>query len=270
MPGMIHRLPASPAKATLQRFMAENAGVSGSQFSGWRRPLPPANVFAQGGTAEVLITWSLPSDPTINGFYVYQNNESNRVLTTNATTTQARIKALASMPTGFYVSSFNALKESVKVPVIGQATSDLYVVTGTSGGTGGTSPSPPPGSGGGSGCFSGNVAIETPQGFVMLEKLPPWFDIANDTGVHRVRLIVHEEQIWDMIDMGNGKLVTPEHPIRKENGVYVSAQERFPDFLAVKFWGPVYNLEVLSHKEEDLHYRLENGYVAHNIRKPGF
>src|SRR6266436_8543580 len=182
MPGMIHRLPASPSKAVLQRFMAENAGVASSQFSGWRRPLPPTNVILQGGTAEVLITWSVPKDPTINGFYVYQNNESNRILTTDATTTQARVKAVATMPTGFYVSSFNALKESMKVPVVGSATGDLFVVAGTSGGTGGTSPSPPPGSG--SGCFSGNVAIETRQGFVMLGKLPQWFDIVNDTGVH--------------------------------------------------------------------------------------
>lgn len=268
MPGMIHSIPASPAKAVLKRFMAENAGVAGPQFSGWRRPLPPLNLIIQGGTAEVLITWSIPKDPTINGFYVYQNNESNRILTTDAMTTQARVKAVASMATGFYVSSFNANKESVKVPIVGMATTDLFVVTGTGGGTAGTSPGPPPGFRSGGGCFSPNVAIRTPHGWVPLGKLPPYFDIVNKTGKHRAHLIVHEAKLWDMIDMGGGKLVTPEHPILDDKGNYIAAIERFPDFLVVKFWGEVYNLEVCSEwaKEEDRHYELENGYVAHNKR----
>lgn len=147
--GMLHVMPADPKKmrSILNRFIQENASVAANNFSGRRRPLPPINPQIQGGTAEVLITWNFPNDMTINGYNIYENTETNCVLSiANPVTGQVRIKvAGGSKPVGFFISSFNALKESIKVPVVGVSTSDLYVVTGTSGGTGGTSPSVPPG-----------------------------------------------------------------------------------------------------------------------------
>ena len=147
--GMLHYLPRDPKKmrAVLNRFMQENAGTAANNFSGRKRPLPPLNPQIQAGTAEVLLTWNFPNDNTVIGYNIYQGNENNAVLSiTNPVTGQARIKVQGgAAPIGFFISSFNALKESIKVPVKGISASDLYVVTGTSGGTGGISPVPPPG-----------------------------------------------------------------------------------------------------------------------------
>jgi len=266
---MYYSIPKDPKKAkqVFQRFLAENASIAGPSFSGRRRPKPPVSVQAQGGTGEVLLTWLAPPDPSINGYNIYQDTENNRILTVDSTTGQARIKAKPATPTGYYVSSFNANQESVKVPIIGNPTSDLYVVTGTSGGTSGTSPTVPPGYTYGTGCFNGKVTVKTNFGFIKFGDLPWDFEIENNTGRHPAKLIIHGPAVWKMIDMGEGWLVTPEHPIF-DGEAYVTASVRFGDeFPRTDFQGPVFNLSVESEDEKDLHYILGNGYVAHNIRK---
>src|SRR6516164_1369223 len=183
---MYYSIPKDPKKAkqVFQRFLAENASIAGPSFSGRRRPKPPVSVQAQGGTGEVLLTWLAPPDPSINGYNIYQDTENNRILTVDSTTGQARIKAKPATPTGYYVSSFNANQESVKVPIIGNPTRDLYVVTATSRGTSETSPTVPPGYPYEKGCFDGKATVKTNIGAIKFEDLPLDLKIETDTGRH--------------------------------------------------------------------------------------
>jgi hypothetical protein len=144
-----YRIPQDPSRAApiLSRFMQENAAISAGNTAGRRRPMPPRSILVQPGSQEVLLTWFPPQNMSgVLGFNVYQDNELNRILNINDPQTfQARIKLPGTAKHAFYVSTYNALQESVKVLAVGQPTTDQYVVTGTGGGTGGTTPSPPPG-----------------------------------------------------------------------------------------------------------------------------
>lgn len=146
---MLYDIPtnARTAKPILQRFITENASVAAQNFSGWQRPQPPRSAMAQSGSLEVLITWNAPQNQrSILGYRVYKDNEGNLVSdTADPSVRQIKIKLPSSTKNSFYVSSYNAQKESIKVLAIGTSNTDQIVVAGTSGGTGGTSPSPPPG-----------------------------------------------------------------------------------------------------------------------------
>jgi hypothetical protein len=169
-----------------------------------------------------------------------------------------------------------------------------------SGGSGGGSGSGDPYGGGGATCFSGNVRIQTPAGYKSFDELravceklssgPGWpagqqprFAIENETGEHLAELVVHDYN-GRMIDMGGGELVTFDHAM-KAGHVWISAAERFPkpvvfdaergqpigypEYPRVHFAGLVFNLHILSDFEEDRHYCLENGEVAHNVKPIG-
>ncbi len=133
---------------------------------------------------------------------------------------------------------------------------------GSGGGGGGT------GGGGGFGCFTGNVRVFTPLGLVRFDELP-WgvqFEIINRNGIRKAELVVHENYSATMLDMGNGELVTEEHGISKGDD-WIAAVKVWPDLPRVMNWqGTVYNLHVLTEDEEDRHFILENGAVAHNNR----
>lgn len=137
---------------------------------------------------------------------------------------------------------------------------------------------PASGTGGGGGapgggkCFSGNVRVRIVDSNVFrwkrFDELPAAgkFKIVNMTGVHFAELVVHESHVERMIDMGDGLLVTGSHLMRNIDGEWVPACELFPDQPRVDFDGTVYNLHVLSDKEEDRHYVLENFEIAHNTK----
>jgi hypothetical protein len=78
-------------------------------------------------------------------------------------------------------------------------------------------------------------------------------------------LIVHPNWHEEMIDMGNGELVTFGHHLRCNDSSYTAAIYHFPDAKTVDFTGTVYNLEIQTDDEASHHYVLENGAVAHNI-----
>lgn len=141
--------------------------------------------------------------------------------------------------------------------------------TGISGGSGGNTntPTPPnPGSGNQIGCFTGDVKIQTPQGFVRFDELPEKFEIVNDVGTFPATLIVHEDYTDDMLMLETGGLVTKRHGIFK-NGDWLPAEEVWPLLPRILDWkGKVYNLHVESDDEDDHYYVLENGAFAHNIR----
>jgi len=125
------------------------------------------------------------------------------------------------------------------------------------------------GSGGGGGtiihCFTGNVRIKTTKGWMRLDELPrgETFRVVNETGEHEAVLIVHEKYKGLMIDMGEGQLVTLEH-LFKHEGDWRVARYHFGNKPSFPWEGVVYNVHVMSSAQEDMHYILESGEVAHN------
>lgn len=152
------------------------------------------------------------------------------------------------------------------------ATAFTWADDGGSGGTGG--------SGDGTGgdtlpCFSGNVRVRTPAGYMSfdeLRELTQPFAIVNEMGSFPAELIVHHFK-GEMIDMGGGELVTFEHLMKVRvvgaYGRWIRAQHYFVIEPRVKFEGDVFNLHILSEDPADHHYCLENGEVAHNVKNDG-
>jgi hypothetical protein len=132
-----YTIPSTPGRTreVLQRFLQENAGIAPGSIAGRRRPQPPVNLVAQVGTSQVVLTWNAPQNSRgILGWNIYRDNETNRVLNINDPNTLQATLAMPASPIGFYVSSYNALQESIKVQVIAKASSG-----------GGSLPSSPPG-----------------------------------------------------------------------------------------------------------------------------
>lgn len=146
-------IPADPnrARPVLQRLIRENSVISPGAIASRRRPRPPVSLVAQVGTSNVVLTWNAPQDlSNILGFNVYKDNENNRVLNINDPNTRQAIMPMPASPTSFFVSAYNALRESIKVQVIAPASSG--------GGSLPSSPSgwsndPTGGGGGGKGLF---------------------------------------------------------------------------------------------------------------------
>jgi len=148
------------AMPILQRLLQENSATLLKISGAKKRPLPPRNLIAQGGSLELLITWNAPQirSSDIAGWRVYRDNETNLVQNiTDPSARQTRVKVPANTSVALYVSSVSTRgAESSKVQIIGKANTDQYVVAGTAGGTGGSAAPPPPGypsepTGGGSG-----------------------------------------------------------------------------------------------------------------------
>jgi hypothetical protein len=119
-------------------------------------------------------------------------------------------------------------------------------------------------------CFSGNVRIQTVDGWKRFDELPERFEILNCTGRHWATATI-AENADDMLDMGSGELVTLNHRVydvtASKGEEWVPARRRFPDAPLVPGGVPrtVYNLSVESDREEDRHFLLENGVIAHNV-----
>lgn len=114
------------------------------------------------------------------------------------------------------------------------------------------------------GCFSGNVRFKTAEGWQSFESSPESLYIENQTGTHKANLEVHENWSGPMVDFGGGWLVTLDHLMSAGAGRWEYAKDYFGDAKIVQYTGTVYNLHVETDSEDDRHYILETGDVAHN------
>lgn len=134
-----------------------------------------------------------------------------------------------------------------------------------------TASTPSSGSGGGSGggaCFSGDTKVKTPSGFVRFDELPKECEIINLTGRHKAQLIVHEASIEPMVIMPNGALATKNHLMLHPSGGWQPASAFFSEEASASP-RTVYNMHVVTDDPDDMHYILETGHIAHNIKKFG-
>lgn len=127
------------------------------------------------------------------------------------------------------------------------------------------------GSGGGGGaCFSGNVKVRVPGGIAELEVLKTAYDkrgvvvIETLFGPREADVLV-SDYCGEMRDMGNRRLVTPSHQIKAGPG-WLPASLRWERIVC--FEGAVYTLTVRTDVEEERHFILDDGTVAHNISPP--
>lgn len=122
---MFYDLPRDPAKANalMSRFFRENLAVETNIQATRRRPQPPRGLSVVKSLTEpnLILSWARPQNASgIVGYNIYQNNENNRIQNiANPNTLSFTVALLsATFPIGFYVSSYTALLESVKVQVI--------------------------------------------------------------------------------------------------------------------------------------------------------
>lgn len=145
-----------------------------------------------------------------------------------------------------------------QIPLSQGAMSGATAASGTGGGSGG--------GGGGGGCFSGSVRVRTPHGFVRFDEMPSVVEIENETGVHLADLIVHHNYSAPMLAIRDG-LVTFEHLMKRGDG-WTPALVFYPFSQIYQFENiTVYNLHVRSEDEQDKHYILESGDIAHNVKQ---
>jgi hypothetical protein len=117
--------------------------------------------------------------------------------------------------------------------------------------------------GGGFYCFSGDTRVLTAEGFRRFDELPERCTIVNHTGTHSATLLVHPDSTEEMRRMGP-HLVTSEHRIQV-GMEWRRARELFHE-IAPSQPRTVYNLHVESSNPDDMHYLLENGLTAHNVK----
>jgi hypothetical protein len=112
-------------------------------------------------------------------------------------------------------------------------------------------------------CFSGNTKVKTPQGDMRFDEMPMVVEVMTEFGPRMADLLVHDFD-GEMLDMVDAELVTLDHPIKRATK-YVDANDAFsPEHPRVPFKGKVYNLSIRTANEEERHYILANGNVAHN------
>ena len=112
-------------------------------------------------------------------------------------------------------------------------------------------------------CFSGCTRILTSEGYKRFDELPDEFYVINHTGIHKAKLLVHENSLEPMRRMGN-HLVTERHLIKVGDN-WVPASDLFHEPVPVEP-RTVYNCHVLTEDTNDHHYLLENGLTVHNIK----
>jgi hypothetical protein len=135
----------------------------------------------------------------------------------------------------------------------------LYVgkiTTGVGGGAVGTG-----GGSGGGACFCGATRVRTAHGEMRFDQMPARLQIETLFGPRWALLRPREYSGW-MHDMGEGELVTPPHRIL-EAGEWIAAAKLWPG--RCHFEGTVYTLSVETDRDEERHFILANGRVAHNV-----
>jgi len=213
--------------------------------------------FTQGS-----ITTGPSREPVLNtwqqfqqGFFtdVYVPNTSNLKATGEAvsTTVQQQLEQVSVSPP----ASSGPANPGGSSSTTGPGNASGMGSTGASGGTGGTISF---------GCFSGNVKVQTSEGWKTFSELDLRFRVVNETGEHDALLYSHPDFSGTLLDMGHGLLATEDHVIKTPEGDWKKAGEVFPNAPRMEVKQPVYNIHVDSAHEKDWHYILENGVVAHN------
>lgn len=134
---------------------------------------------------------------------------------------------------------------------------DWQIATPSGGSTGGGG-----GSTGGSSCFTGETKVKTAQGFLAFENLPDVVEIENETGKHLADVLVHEDCDDWVIPLGTGR-VNITHGLRWASR-WITAGDLFKGTPPSRHRGKMYNLHVRGGREEDKHFIIEGGWVAHN------
>jgi hypothetical protein len=75
--------------------------------------------------------------------------------------------------------------------------------------------------------------------------------------------VVHEHYTGFVVGMGDGQFVTVDH-LMKNGKEWRAARRHFNTPLAMLSGFTVYDMHILSDREEDKHYLLANGEIAHN------
>ncbi|HZP22825.1 MAG TPA: hypothetical protein VFB04_05220 [Terriglobales bacterium] len=124
---------------------------------------------------------------------------------------------------------------------------------------------PPTGGGGsGGGCFSGNTRVVTPSGIKRFDELEQVCAVITKRGPRLADLIVHEERSWQVLAMGDGEFVTPDHLIC-DGDAWIPARSVFPGPLKL-LADKLYNLHVRAEEPGEQNYLLANGRFAHNSK----
>lgn len=110
-------------------------------------------------------------------------------------------------------------------------------------------------------CFSGNTKVKTHTGPKQFYVLPTYPVLMTEFGPREAKLEISAYE-GPVHHMGDDEWVTPKHPF-KRNGLWVPADEIFKE--TKHFSGHVYNAHILTDKEEERHYILENGETVHNM-----
>lgn len=111
------------------------------------RPKPPRGLRSSPGSMEATIFWNAPADRNgVGGFRIYRGDESNLIYETkDPNTRQATVKLPGNSSDMCFVATVSEIgRESPKLPVRVQSSSDKYLQNGQPGETPGTSPTPPP------------------------------------------------------------------------------------------------------------------------------
>lgn len=148
---------------------------------------------------------------------------------------------------------------TTSVPTLTAAEGRILLGTITTVNTGGGSGG---GNGGGHCCFSPNTCVLTPHGPVPFSQLNDEPVVMTKFGPRPAKLVTHEFD-GELIDMGGMELVTPTHPLQ-QMGKWIPARDRFQGAPKFPFKGTVYNLAIETEREEERHYLLANGEIAHN------
>lgn len=140
---MFYQLPRDPAKSIplMTRFFQENIGVSQEMMGVRRRPFPVRNLTATPLVKAILLTWLGPQNLAgITGYNVYTGNEftllqnvpapsfpsagaqGSNISPNGTPVNQFTVSGLVTgTTTGFWVSCYTALLESVKTQIIAAA-----------------------------------------------------------------------------------------------------------------------------------------------------
>jgi hypothetical protein len=237
--------------ATFAQFLADDVALSSQSclYTGW----------AGAGAGVSGLTLNIDSDVTLSVasgalfVYLYYSTDNGNTWTQIYTTdnTRARTTDTINLP---------AATDTTQLRL--RAAAIYSTSTGGGGNIGGSG-------GGGSTCFSGNTRVVTMDGVKRFCDLDPtvYVRVTHDDGSKRWRkatLVIHPDCKGDLLNMGNGELITPGHHIKA--GEYVPAAIIWDE--RVHHEGPLYNLMIETDCDDEHNYELANGRIAHNIQKP--
>ena len=142
---------------------------------------------------------------------------------------------------------------------------NIAITPTSGGGTGGGGGNE--GGGGGGGCFSKNTLLKIMRDGSLLHL--PFSDVRADDLMFTarrtwrgIRSIITHDGVWQVIDMGNGELVTTDDLIKMDEH-WSAASEAFAGDVQ-NYTGTVMTLSIDSDDYEEQSFALSNGRFAHN------